>query len=79
MLSISHEYVVGVATLSSYVLLFELNAWEDEWLVAIKALQEGKRKEKNEHLKFHDGAFVVMNFSVWAYTFFSPSLGFAFT
>ncbi len=24
---------------------FELNAWEDTWIVAIKALQEGKMKE----------------------------------
>jgi hypothetical protein len=28
------------------MLLFELNAWESEWLVAIKDLQEGKMIEK---------------------------------
>jgi hypothetical protein len=28
------------------VLLFELNAWKDEWLVVIKILQEEKPKEK---------------------------------
>jgi len=35
------------------VLLIELNAWEDERLVAIQALQEGKKlmKKKEEDLK----------------------------
>jgi len=28
------------------MLLFESNAWESEWLAAIKALQEGKMIEK---------------------------------
>jgi hypothetical protein len=26
--------------------LFELNVWEDEWLVSVKILEEGKRKEE---------------------------------
>ncbi len=33
------------------VLLFELNAWKDEWLVAIKTLQEGKRKRNDVRKK----------------------------
>jgi hypothetical protein len=28
------------------VLLIELNAWEDEWLVGIQALQEWKKTKK---------------------------------
>ncbi len=28
------------------VLLIELNAWENEWLVGIQALQEGKKTKK---------------------------------
>jgi hypothetical protein len=60
-------------------LLFESNAWEDEWLVAIKDLQEGKRKEKKINLKIYDGAFFVMNFlCLGMHIYFSPSLWFAF-
>ncbi len=35
------------------MLLIELNAWEDEWLVGIQALQEGKKlmKKEEENLK----------------------------
>ncbi len=32
-------------------MLFELKAWEDEWFVAIKVLQERKRKEKKVQKK----------------------------
>jgi hypothetical protein len=42
----SHEYVVSVAIFKNIVLFFKTNAWEDEWLVTIKVLQERKRKEK---------------------------------
>jgi len=42
----SHEYVVRVAIFLKIVLFFKTNAWEDEWLVTIKVLQERKRKEK---------------------------------
>jgi hypothetical protein len=45
------DYIFYIASYHYYLLgnfyLFELNAWEDEWLVAIKTLQEGKRKLKN--------------------------------
>ncbi len=33
------------------MLLVELNAWEDEWLVGIQVLQEGKKKKINENKK----------------------------
>ncbi len=33
------------------MLLFELKAWEDEWFVAIKVLQEKKGKEKKVQKK----------------------------
>ncbi len=33
------------------MLLIELNAWEDEWLVGIQALQEGKTKQKQSTKK----------------------------
>ncbi len=37
----SHEYVERLYFFST----FELNAWEDTWIIAIEALQEGKMKE----------------------------------
>jgi hypothetical protein len=44
--------VVDIFTTFFYcVLLFELNAWKDEWLVAIKNLQEGKRKKYDVRTK----------------------------
>jgi hypothetical protein len=42
----SHEYVVGVKVFSQCVSMIELNAWEDDWLVTIKVLQEGKRRQR---------------------------------
>ncbi len=47
MLSTSHEYVVGVTTFSQCVSLIRLNVWDDEWLVAIEALQEGENENKD--------------------------------
>jgi len=41
----SYEYV-GITSFSQCVSLIELNAWKDEWLFAIEALQEGKKKAK---------------------------------
>jgi len=35
----SHKYVVKVKVVSQCVLIIELNAWEDEWLVTIEVLQ----------------------------------------
>ncbi len=43
----SHEYVVGVATFFWCVSLVALNACDDEWLVAIKNIQE-KKKDINK-------------------------------
>jgi hypothetical protein len=40
-------YVVGVATLFQCASLIELNACEDEKFIAIKFLQNKKRKAKN--------------------------------
>jgi hypothetical protein len=37
---------MGVITLSQCVSLIELNAWEDERLVEIGALQEGRKKNQ---------------------------------
>jgi hypothetical protein len=37
---------VEVIIFSWCVLLIELNAWENEWLVGIQALQEGKKTKK---------------------------------
>jgi len=42
-----HPIVVGVATSFQYVSLIELNACEDERFIAIKILQNKKRKTKN--------------------------------
>jgi hypothetical protein len=42
------------------VLLIELNAWEDEWLVGIQALQEGKKLMKKEEF------FLKKWSSLWA-------------
>jgi hypothetical protein len=33
------------------VSLFELNAWEDEWFIVIKNLQERKKKENKAFKK----------------------------
>jgi hypothetical protein len=44
----SHEYVVKVTTFFQHVSSIELNAYKDEWHVAIEVLQEGKRKESNK-------------------------------
>ncbi len=33
------------------MLLIELNAWEDEWLVGIGTLQEGKKKKQTKQQK----------------------------
>lgn len=40
--SILHEYV-GVIIFFQRVSLIELNAWENQWLVNIEALQKGKK------------------------------------
>jgi len=34
---------------SWFVLLIELNAWEDEWLVGISTLQEGKKESQKKN------------------------------
>jgi len=36
---------------SWFVLLIELNAWEDEWLVGISTLQEGKKESQKKKKK----------------------------
>jgi hypothetical protein len=48
MSSTSYNYVVGFITLSQCLSLIVLNVWDNELLVAIEALGEGKRKAKNE-------------------------------
>jgi hypothetical protein len=47
-------YVVGVVLFSWFVLLIEVNAWEDEWLVGIGTLQEGKKKAKKTTIGFKE-------------------------
>ncbi len=42
----SHEYVVRVRTFYQSMSLIESNAHEDEWLIVIKVLQEGKLRIK---------------------------------
>jgi hypothetical protein len=46
--STSHGYVVRVKTFSQHLSLIKLNAWEDEFSVVIKALQEGLKERKKE-------------------------------
>jgi hypothetical protein len=46
MLFTSHEYVIRVTTFFQCVLLIELNAHKDEWLVAIKKLLKRKLENK---------------------------------
>lgn len=48
---IFHEYVGGVAIFSQCVLFIELNAWDDECLVAIEVLQKQKNKGKKSKKK----------------------------
>ncbi len=43
-----HEYVGGVAIFSQCVLFIELNAWDDECLVAVEVLQKQKKKGKKK-------------------------------
>jgi len=42
----SHEYVVEVIIFFWCVLLIELNAWEDGWLIGIQAWKEGEKTKK---------------------------------
>ncbi len=42
----SHEYVERVSTFSQCVSLIGLNAWEDEWFVAVEGLQNKPRETK---------------------------------
>jgi hypothetical protein len=44
-------YVVGVTILWQCVSLIEWNAWDDEWLVFIKDLQEKKKVKKEFKIK----------------------------
>jgi hypothetical protein len=48
MSSTSHNYVVGFSALSQCLSLIVLNVWDNEWLDAIEALEEGIRKAKKE-------------------------------
>jgi hypothetical protein len=41
---IFHEYVGRLATFSQCVLFIELNAWDDECLVAMEILHKQKKK-----------------------------------
>jgi len=59
LLSTSHEYVAGATTFSQCVSLIGLNVWDDEWLVAIEVLQEGKKESK-------EGGKKKKWFSLWA-------------
>jgi len=55
---IFHEYVGGVAIFSQCVLFIELNAWDDECLVAIEVLQKQKKRVKNQKRKKNDLDFI---------------------
>jgi len=46
MSSTSHDYVVGFIALSQCLSLIVLNVWDNEWLVAIEALEKGKQRMK---------------------------------
>jgi hypothetical protein len=48
MSSTSHDYVVGFIALFQCLSLIVLNVWDNEWLDAIEALEEGIRKAKKE-------------------------------
>jgi hypothetical protein len=48
MSSTPYDYVVGFIILSQFLSLIVLNVWDNELLVAIEALEEGKSKENNE-------------------------------
>jgi hypothetical protein len=51
MSSTSHNYVVGFSALSQCLSLIVLNVWDNEWLVAIEALEEGKGKQRRNKKK----------------------------
>jgi hypothetical protein len=55
---IFHEYVGGVAIFSQCVLFIELNAWDDECLVAIEVLQKQKKKGKKSKKKKNNLDFI---------------------
>jgi len=46
----SHDYVVRVVTFSQCVSLIESNAWDNDWIIFTKVLQNKGRKEGNSIL-----------------------------
>jgi hypothetical protein len=54
--------VGAVATFSQCVLFIELNAWDDECLVAIEFLQKQKRREKNQKIKKSKKKKMILDF-----------------
>ncbi len=64
MLSTFQEYV-EVTTFFQCVSLTKLNAWKDEWFIAIEVLQKGIKKQKKITKKGKNDIVCGQNINVW--------------